>query len=187
MSLIKCPECGKEVSDKASTCIHCGYPLNGADLNLSQSEINKFYSCKIDGKVYDLTKFAELVEDGTPYQAVMYLIKEFYFDKNKVVQPYITVYYDKYHCIPQEIDSNNLGIPINEVKKQSTEVVVRWMKTEKENEKRKKATSPLTCPKCGSTAVTTGARGYSIVTGFLGAGKTVNRCGSCGYKWTPRN
>lgn len=27
MSLIKCPECGKEVSDKAPACIHCGYPL----------------------------------------------------------------------------------------------------------------------------------------------------------------
>lgn len=27
MALIKCPECGKEVSDKATACIHCGYPL----------------------------------------------------------------------------------------------------------------------------------------------------------------
>ena len=43
----------------------------------------------------------------------------------------------------------------------------------------------IKCPKCGSTAVTTGQRGYSLWTGFLGAGKTVNRCGSCGYKWKP--
>ncbi len=28
MALIKCPECGKEVSDQAQQCIHCGYPLN---------------------------------------------------------------------------------------------------------------------------------------------------------------
>lgn len=27
MALIKCPECGKEVSDKAKKCIHCGQPL----------------------------------------------------------------------------------------------------------------------------------------------------------------
>lgn len=27
MALIKCPECGKEVSDKAQTCINCGCPL----------------------------------------------------------------------------------------------------------------------------------------------------------------
>ena len=30
MALINCPECGKEVSDKATQCIHCGYPLNNA-------------------------------------------------------------------------------------------------------------------------------------------------------------
>lgn len=27
MALIKCPECGKEISDKSDRCIHCGYPL----------------------------------------------------------------------------------------------------------------------------------------------------------------
>lgn len=27
MALIKCPECGKEVSDKASTCPNCAYPF----------------------------------------------------------------------------------------------------------------------------------------------------------------
>lgn len=32
MALIHCPECGKEVSDQAAACIHCGYPLRTADL-----------------------------------------------------------------------------------------------------------------------------------------------------------
>ena len=27
MGLIKCPECGKEVSDKSTTCVNCGYPI----------------------------------------------------------------------------------------------------------------------------------------------------------------
>lgn len=27
MALIKCPECGKEISDRAPVCIHCGFPL----------------------------------------------------------------------------------------------------------------------------------------------------------------
>lgn len=27
MALIKCPECGKEVSDTCEQCIHCGYKL----------------------------------------------------------------------------------------------------------------------------------------------------------------
>lgn len=46
-------------------------------------------------------------------------------------------------------------------------------------------TQTLRCPKCGSTNVTTGSRGYSLLTGFIGSGKTVNRCGSCGHKWKP--
>ena len=28
MALIKCHECGKEISDKAQACIQCGLPLN---------------------------------------------------------------------------------------------------------------------------------------------------------------
>jgi len=28
MALINCPECGKEISDKASVCIHCGCPIS---------------------------------------------------------------------------------------------------------------------------------------------------------------
>ncbi len=41
------------------------------------------------------------------------------------------------------------------------------------------------CPRCGSTAVTAGRRGYSLISGFIGAGKTVNRCAKCGHKWKP--
>lgn len=29
MSLIQCPECGKEISDHAEKCPNCGYPING--------------------------------------------------------------------------------------------------------------------------------------------------------------
>lgn len=28
MALIDCPECGKEISDKAASCPHCGNPIN---------------------------------------------------------------------------------------------------------------------------------------------------------------
>ena len=42
------------------------------------------------------------------------------------------------------------------------------------------------CPKCSSTQITTGSRGYSLAWGFIGAGKTVNRCARCGHKWEPR-
>lgn len=35
MALIKCPECGQDVSSEANTCIHCGYPLKK---NINQPE-----------------------------------------------------------------------------------------------------------------------------------------------------
>lgn len=41
------------------------------------------------------------------------------------------------------------------------------------------------CPRCGSTQITTGQRGYSLFSGFLGSNKTVNRCANCGYSWKP--
>ena len=37
MALIKCSECGKEISDKAEKCIHCGYPLK----EVTKEEIKK--------------------------------------------------------------------------------------------------------------------------------------------------
>ncbi len=40
MSLIKCPECGKEVSDKASACPNCGCPLHSAPSATPTQNIN---------------------------------------------------------------------------------------------------------------------------------------------------
>ncbi len=32
MALIKCPECGRSLSDQAAACPHCGYPVNKEDI-----------------------------------------------------------------------------------------------------------------------------------------------------------
>ena len=52
-------------------------------------------------------------------------------------------------------------------------------------ERRASQANTVKCPRCGSTAVTAGRRGYSLISGFIGAGKTVNRCAKCGHKWKP--
>lgn len=44
MALIKCPECGKDVSDKAEVCIHCGYPLK-AETNQKESDERPYTKC----------------------------------------------------------------------------------------------------------------------------------------------
>ena len=43
MALVKCSECGKEISDKALTCPHCGNPIQ-AIRNAQIVERNKAYS-----------------------------------------------------------------------------------------------------------------------------------------------
>ena len=45
MALINCPECGREISDKATNCPNCGCPVKS---NLSD---NDTILCKLDGVV----------------------------------------------------------------------------------------------------------------------------------------
>lgn len=51
---------------------------------------------------------------------------------------------------------------------------------------KQKSANVIRCPKCGSTAISTGARGVNYLWGFIGASKTVNRCSNCGYTWKPK-
>ena len=55
MSLIKCPECNKEISNKSTYCIHCGFPLDSLKTK-----------CVIDGKEYDLSKTKSILESNNP-------------------------------------------------------------------------------------------------------------------------
>lgn len=53
MAMIKCPECGKEISDKASACPYCGCPkeefsllsLNQKPRELSENECPEMFEC----------------------------------------------------------------------------------------------------------------------------------------------
>lgn len=123
--LIKCIECGKEISDRSVTCPNCGCPT---DVSIKELEIEKvnnkdklFYKCPVCNKEY---KEGTLECNVCGYTTVISLLQ-----KNQSSQPQ--------------------------------------------------------CPKCGSTAITAGQRGYSLLTGFLGSNKTVNRCANCGYTWKP--
>jgi len=42
MALIKCPECGKNVSNQAEACIHCGYPLKKVAVNDAETPGQEF-------------------------------------------------------------------------------------------------------------------------------------------------
>lgn len=71
MALLKCPECGGMVSDKAKCCPHCGYPIKDAKrvkiLFPVIPQINFFKTSRIEAyvcgeKVYDGGKIEDVCE-----------------------------------------------------------------------------------------------------------------------------
>ena len=55
MSLIKCPECGNEISNKSKQCVHCGYPLNetsvnNQDITSLKADIMKLATTRVQSK-----------------------------------------------------------------------------------------------------------------------------------------
>lgn len=135
MALMKCPECGKEISTYAVQCIHCGFPI--AEMKQQQ---------KIDKEVYD-----KISNERCPIC--------------KVTKPHIIVEGIKEVC-------SVCGHVFNK----------EYVASHKDMISKPK---PI-CPKCGSTSITTGARGVDGFWGFLGASRTVNRCANCGHSWEPR-
>ncbi len=39
MSLVNCPECGREISDKAKQCVHCGCPINKMQQKIGHKQV----------------------------------------------------------------------------------------------------------------------------------------------------
>ena len=65
MALIRCPECGKEISDRAQACIHCGYPMELIQARLEEERpLSGPYSvvlksCRYNWDLY-IPQYAEL-------------------------------------------------------------------------------------------------------------------------------
>lgn len=53
MAMIKCPECGKEISDRASNCPGCGYPIENQKIQVSSNVLEQPF---IDRKSKKLNK-----------------------------------------------------------------------------------------------------------------------------------
>ena len=47
MTLVKCNECGKEVSDQAASCPHCGAPIHGSATNKTTAKPNGYNGCLV--------------------------------------------------------------------------------------------------------------------------------------------
>lgn len=141
--------------------------------------------CTILEKEFDFTELNDLIKSGKYYQAYIYITafqkEHFKYDNRPII--YLLNYIDENDTIPTEITSDILLT----VRRENKTLLLRWKQWE-ENPSTKEAykSGKVLCPKCGSTAITTGARGANWTLGLFGASKTVNRCGACGYTWEPR-
>lgn len=180
MALIKCPECGKEVSDKAPACIHCGYPLqesqpreiiwNGRDV----TDIEKYFNSLNSDKKRVFVLSCEYLEDrnkgcGDPT----------YKNLNKP-NP-IEWYRDFYDFIAEigykwQLNNDKVGIFILNYLRSKNFASTPQQPTINSNVVR--------CPRCGSTSVTTEEQGYGLF-GWIGAAQKKNLCQKCGHKWWP--
>lgn len=168
MALIKCPECAAQISDKSSCCIHCGYPLQDVD------KIPDLYCVKRIEDKWVLGKARTLL-----------------------AQTYVTNTHSSensdYSIIASGITKNRAEMLLDFITKNRGEAEVVIDETSKSvNQKMMdfidinfNKNAPVMCPRCKSTQVTTGQKGFSLLTGFIGSSKTVNRCAKCGYTWQP--
>ncbi len=165
MAIITCPECGKGISSFAKSCPHCGFPLDD--------------STKKDYNV--ILRSAGLIETE---KKIWGEIK-----KNRALTGLECL--DLTRELPSIILANTPYQKAIEFKDKMDAIgaTVELIECDKTNHSEffeiLHGNSPVECPRCHSDAVTTGSRGFSILTGFIGSGKTVNRCAKCGYKWEP--
>lgn len=167
MALIKCPECGKEISDKSSACIHCGYPLNTEKpfSNLSYDKLYKVVLLKFEpnNKVKIIQKLRDVFEISLG-EARVY---------TETTPRVIAMNIDGSRCekIKSELESVGAHLDIIETGKKTSSSAT--------------GNNTVKCPHCGAISIATINRGYSMVWGFVGSGNAMNVCQKCGYKWKP--
>ena len=167
MALIRCPECGKEISNKAETCPNCGYPTAGLckakrttneyAVILENAGVNKV---KVIRNVREVTglglKEAKEMTESVPHVVI-----------DKISLEAAT-------AIKNAFEDDGAIVSVVSSDDKSNQIAVA------------KEANKIRCPRCGSTQITTGQRGFSFWTGFIGANKTVNRCAKCGHSWRPK-
>lgn len=175
MALIECPECGGKVSDKAPTCIHCGYPLKEVNEEAKAVQYcpycgkpNSFESsfCGYCGKSF--SKEVIVSNNSSNQNSEPTDIMVFKKDVDKSI-----------HTYQPQYDSTQL---------QQIQILQQQQQFE----------AQAKCPKCGSVSLSGSKQGFGIgkavvgaalvggiglVAGGIGSNKTVVTCLNCGYKF----
>ena len=182
MALINCPECGKEVSDKAEVCIHCGYPLadmikselveeSKIHVTINKTEINEQIINLIKDSEYPLSEkdlFIKLKKLGLE------------ISRNTLSE-----------CLADLISSNSIktffdGILKYEIQEQTkieeptpSFSIIDKYKSKTPDELN---SSPVKCPKCGSTQIQMVQRKWTPIMGIF-TNKVDRVCMNCKHKF----
>lgn len=187
MALIKCPECGKEISDKAKVCIHCGYPIS--EIIEQQNHNNGFFKIRL---INCFNKKPNAIMHVRAITGLDIKKAKALVDLN---QPVIIsgLTYDDANTIKKIFNNDDIEISIEE-DNESTEQTIINIKEDKP--KVKIYTQPQQpqpqnipkCPTCGSTNLkkisTTSKAINTGLFGLLGNKRKMQfHCNNCGYEW----
>lgn len=184
MSLIVCPECGKSISDRSQQCIHCGFPISDY---LNRKKLYSISITSIAGGGSTRNRRIGIIADILEER---YQVKTRYHMQDGFLEDYLTdlpktvlygIPYDYIDIVRKDLEATWCTVEIEECNCEEANIDFS-----KAIERVRKLSSKGRCPNCNSDQITTGSRGYSLLWGFLGSNKTVNRCGKCGYTWEPR-
>lgn len=179
MPIIKCIECGHDVSTYAEQCQNCGCPISVMLSSKEQVPSPGLYNVELLS-----------IMKGQRMKVLRFLkeSRSLEFDEAAAIADNLPqlITIGVQHNIAQAIADklSSLGCECSILKyedsdSQKTDVA----KIESSN--LFQMDKPLRCPACGSNQIVTTSRGYSLIWGFAGSNKTVNRCGKCGHTWKP--
>lgn len=167
--LIKCIECGHDVSDKASACPNCGCPVliepieNTQKIEEETIDVNPNIR-NINGKDIDITEIIYFIRNNEKIKAIK-LIRDM-----------------------SGLDLKESMDMANNIERNGTYIQSSNSNTSTETR----------CPKCGSTQVQAFNKGFGLgkavgggillggvglLGGFIGSKKVMVGCLNCGHKW----
>ena len=174
MALIKCSECGKEISDKAQACIHCGYPLTNSAEQVYQGSFYKLtlVSYPSDKKLEVIKGLRLIFEYGLAHaklasEELPHILAEgLYLGECKKLKEAL----ERYFAVA-EISPDHEALEHNEFFINSTYVKGKCF-----------ARKPQ-CPFCHSTDIAVKTKSETIFSVLFKSAKTILVCKSCGKRF----